>query len=137
MKEIVIILILILVLYLTIKHKNNYPKSGLNLITKDKAKKIRQNKNDYYTRPVKKVRFADEPEYMKCPYGRTSYTNEPKDDVFVVKDAIIPAGSSLEVMSGNRIVLQYYTSVTAGDILRAYSDTATSLDVIVSYLEIT
>lgn len=67
----------------------------------------------------------------------TATTNEPKDDVFVVKDALIPSGSSLEVMSGNRIVLQYFTSVSTGDILKAYSDTATSLDVVVSYLEIT
>ena len=74
--------------------------------------------------------------FLDRPTG-VGTTNEPKDDVFVVKDAIIPAGSSLEVMSGNRIILQYYTSATAGDILRAYSDTATSLDVIVSYLEIT
>jgi len=28
------------------------------------------------------------------------------NDVFIVKDASIPAGSSLEVMSGNKLVLQ-------------------------------
>ena len=80
MKEIIIILILILVLYLTVRHKNNYPKTELNLITKDKVSKLKHNKNDYYTKPVKRVRFADTPEYMKCPYGRTSYTDNPKDE---------------------------------------------------------
>ena len=79
MKEIIIIPILLIVLYLTMKH-NNYYKSNLNLITKDKAVKLKKNKNDYYTKPVKKVRFMDEPEYMKCPYGRSSYTDNPKDE---------------------------------------------------------
>jgi len=51
--------------------------------------------------------------------------------VFVVKQAPIPVGSSVEVMSGNKIVLN------AGDAIEAQSDTASSLDIIVSTLEIT
>ena len=51
--------------------------------------------------------------------------------VFVVKAAPVPAGSSIEVMSGNKVVME------ASDVLQFQSDTATSLDSIVSVLEIT
>tara|TARA_X000001382_G_scaffold129178_2_gene120543 strand:+ start:272 stop:610 length:339 start_codon:yes stop_codon:yes gene_type:complete len=54
-----------------------------------------------------------------------------QDDVFVVKTAPVPVGSSVEVMAGNKVVLQ------AADVLQFQSDTATSLDVVVSVLEIT
>ncbi len=54
-----------------------------------------------------------------------------QDDVFVVKAAPVPVGSSVEVMAGNKVVLQ------ASDKLQFQSDTAGSLDVVVSLLEIT
>tara|TARA_Y100001937_G_scaffold17459_1_gene24142 strand:- start:3859 stop:4230 length:372 start_codon:yes stop_codon:yes gene_type:complete len=55
------------------------------------------------------------------------------DDVYIVKDASIPAGASLEVMSGNKLVLQ--NSGSAGDILKMTSSTASAADGIVSVLE--
>jgi hypothetical protein len=55
------------------------------------------------------------------------------NDVFIVKDATIPAGSSLEVMSGNKIVLQ--NNGTTGDVLRVSCGTAAAVDTIVSVLE--
>ena len=55
------------------------------------------------------------------------------DDVYVVKDASITAGSSLEVMSGNKLVLQH--SGSAGDVLKMTSSTASAADGIVSVLE--
>jgi hypothetical protein len=55
------------------------------------------------------------------------------NDVYIVKDAIIPAGSSLEVMSGNKIVLQ--NSGSAGDVVRVSSGTATAIDATLSVLE--
>ena len=55
------------------------------------------------------------------------------NDVYIVKDASIPAGSSLEVMSGNKLVLQ--NDGTNGDNLEALSSAASSLDVTVSVLE--
>ena len=55
------------------------------------------------------------------------------DDVYIVKDASIPAGSSLEVMSGNKLVLQ--NDGSAGDVLRISAGTATACDAIVSVLE--
>ena len=53
------------------------------------------------------------------------------DDVFIVKQAPIPVGSSIEVMAGNKVVME------AADILQFQSDTSCSLDVTVSMLEIT
>jgi hypothetical protein len=55
------------------------------------------------------------------------------NDVYIVKDATIPAGSSLEVMSGNKIVLQ--NDGSAGDVLRVSSSTATAIDTTISVLE--
>ena len=51
------------------------------------------------------------------------------NDVFIVKDASIPAGSSLEIISGSKIIME------SSDVLRIRSGTATALDVAVSYLE--
>jgi hypothetical protein len=53
------------------------------------------------------------------------------DDVFIVKSAPVPVGSTVEVMSGNKVILQ------DADILQFQSDTAGSMDTIVSLLEIT
>ena len=55
------------------------------------------------------------------------------NDVFIVKDASIPAGSSLEVMSGNKLVLM--NDGTNADNLEAIASAASSLDVTVSVLE--
>ena len=51
------------------------------------------------------------------------------DDVFLIRNAPVPAGSSLEIISGNKVIME------SSDILRARSDTATALDIAVSYLE--
>ncbi len=55
------------------------------------------------------------------------------NDVYIVKDATIPAGSSLEVMSGNKIVLQ--NNGTTGDVIRVSSGTSTAIDATLSVLE--
>ena len=55
------------------------------------------------------------------------------NDVYIVKDASIPAGSALEVMSGNKLVLM--NDGTNGDNLEAICSAASSLDVTVSVLE--
>ena len=55
------------------------------------------------------------------------------NDVFIVKDASIPAGASLEVMAGNKLVLQ--NDGTNGDNLEALASAANSLDITVSVLE--
>ena len=56
------------------------------------------------------------------------------NDVFIVKDASIPAGSSLEVMSGNKLVLQSDASGNA-DNLEGIASATSSLDITVSVLE--
>ena len=55
------------------------------------------------------------------------------DDVYVVKDASIPAGSSLEVMAGNKLVVQ--NSGSAGDVIRVSAGTASACDATISVLE--
>jgi hypothetical protein len=55
------------------------------------------------------------------------------NDVFIVKDASIPAGASLEVMSGNKLVLQ--NDGSNGDNLEAIASAANSVDVTVSILQ--
>lgn len=55
------------------------------------------------------------------------------NDVYIIKDATIPAGSSLEVMSGNKIVVQ--NNGTTGDILKVSSNTATAIDTTITVLE--
>lgn len=51
------------------------------------------------------------------------------DDVYLVRNAPVPAGSSLELISGSKVILE------SSDVLRARSNTATTLDISVSYLE--
>ena len=55
------------------------------------------------------------------------------NDVYIVKNAQIPAGSSLEVMSGNKLVVQNYGS--NADVLRVESSRASSLDATITVLE--
>ena len=55
------------------------------------------------------------------------------NDVFIVKNATIPAGSALEVMSGNKLVLQ--NDGTNADNLEALASAASAVDITVSVLE--
>ena len=60
-----------------------------------------------------------------------SSSGENADDVYVIKGAPIPQGGSLEVMSGNKIVLQ------AEDLLKCKASASNALDVVLSIMEIT
>ena len=55
------------------------------------------------------------------------------NDVYIVRNASIPAGASLEVMSGNKLVLQ--NDGSNADVLEGIASAASSLDVTVSVLE--
>ena len=55
------------------------------------------------------------------------------NDVYIVSDASVTAGAWLEVMSGNKLVLQ--NDGTNGDNLEALASAANSVDVTVSVLE--
>ncbi len=61
-----------------------------------------------------------------------SSTGENADDVYIVKDVPLPAGSSIEVMSGNKIILE------AGDVVKGGGSNASGndADVILSIMEI-
>ena len=54
-------------------------------------------------------------------------------DTYIVKGASIPAGSSLEIMSGNKIVLQGNGS--ANDVIRVSASASAALDATLSVLE--
>ena len=56
---------------------------------------------------------------------------ETNADVYIAKDIPLPAGSSVEVMSGNKIVLE------AGDIVKVKGSVTDSIDAILSIMEIT
>ena len=57
------------------------------------------------------------------------YLETTGDDVYLIRNAPVPAGSSLEVISGSKIIME------SSDILRVRSDTGSAVDVAVSYLE--
>ena len=59
--------------------------------------------------------------------------NAGSNDVHIVKNASIPAGSSLEVMSGNKLVMQ--NTGSAADVLRVSASASNSADALVSVLE--
>jgi len=60
-----------------------------------------------------------------------SSSGENADDVYFIKNIPLPSGSSVEMMSGNKINLE------EGDIIKISSDTAASLDAVLSIMEIT
>ena len=51
------------------------------------------------------------------------------DDVYLLRNAPVPAGSSLEIISGSKIIME------SSDVLRVRTDTGSAIDVAVSYLE--
>lgn len=75
----------------------------------------------------------DRPSISQTVLGQNPVATE---DVWLCKNIPIPAGSSVEIMSGNKIVLTYNDAIGAGDKLQAQASTSAALDVIVSYMEI-
>ena len=57
-------------------------------------------------------------------------------ETYVVKDAPIPAGGSLLVAGGDQKVVLWYTGGN-GDLIKVQSNTANSMNIILSYLEST
>ena len=56
---------------------------------------------------------------------------ETNQTVFLVKDAPVPAGSTLELLAGNKVVLQ------ATDVMKIDCDVAAKIDATLSIMEIT
>ena len=59
-----------------------------------------------------------------------SGASNANESTYLIKDAPINNASSLEIMAGNKIVMQ------TGDILKAQADT-TGMDIVISYMEMT
>ena len=58
------------------------------------------------------------------------FINDGSNDYYIIKDAPIPVGSTLQVLDGGaKVVMQ------ASDVLKVQSDTATSADVWVSVVD--
>ena len=57
------------------------------------------------------------------------YLETAGDDVFLIKNAPVPAGSSLEIISGSKIIME------ANDKLKIRAGTASAIDATVSYLD--
>jgi len=64
-------------------------------------------------------------------YATVNIENADGDDVNFLKDVPIPTGAAIEVMAGNKIVLN------TTDVLKVTSDTANSIDTTLSIMEIT
>ena len=60
-----------------------------------------------------------------------SSSGENADNVYIAKSIPLPAGSSIEIMAGNKIVLE------AGDIVKVKSSVTDGVDAILSVMEIT
>lgn len=56
---------------------------------------------------------------------------ETNETVFIIKDAPIPAGASLELMGGNKVIVQ------TTDVVQVDCDTTAGVDVTMSIMEIT
>jgi hypothetical protein len=61
----------------------------------------------------------------------TTSDTETNETVLLVKDIPLPAGSSVELLAGNKVVLQ------TGDILKIDCDVAAKIDATLSIMEIT
>jgi len=59
-----------------------------------------------------------------------SSSGENADDVYIIKSVPLPAGSSIEVMAGNKIVLE------AGDVVKVKGSVTDAVDAILSIMEI-
>ena len=55
------------------------------------------------------------------------------NDVYIVKDATVPAGASLEIMSGNKVVVM--GDGTTNDVIRVSASSSSAIDATVSVLE--
>jgi hypothetical protein len=51
------------------------------------------------------------------------------DDIYLIRNAPVPAGSSLELISGSKVIVE------SSDVLRARADTSSALDISISYLD--
>ena len=88
-----------------------------------------QETNTNNTNNTKTVSILDSDDITKLD-SNTNDT-ETNQEVFLVKNVPIPTGSSLELLSGNKVVLQNT------DVLKVDCDTSAKIDATLSIMEIT
>jgi hypothetical protein len=96
------------------------------------AKNVGTSPTTVYTAPASKKAIIIELDVCNTTLGAVTtsvYITSGGQDYYVVKNAPVPVGGSLQVISGQKIVL------TDGDLIKVLSSSATSLDVISSILE--
>ena len=59
-----------------------------------------------------------------------SSSGENADDAYIIKSVPLPAGSSIEVMAGNKLVLE------AGDVVKVKGSVTNAVDALLSIMEI-
>lgn len=87
---------------------------------------------EVYVAPVSKKSIIIELDVCNTTNGAVScdaFITSSSLDYYIVKNAPVPVGGSLQVIAGQKIVLE------AGDSLSVRSSVASSLDVIASILE--
>lgn len=83
--------------------------------------------SNVHTQPINVDVYIDRPS--------VGTTAAPTEDVYLAKNIPIPSGSTLEIMAGQKLIMEY--SGGTGDAIKIKSDINSSLDVIINALEIT
>lgn len=72
------------------------------------------------------------PVYASVLFDGSGRTSGAEPEVYMVKDAPVPSGGSLVIVGGDQKVV-----MEPGDVIKVVSDQDSSLDVILSHLDIT
>jgi len=96
------------------------------------ARNVGTSATTVYSAPVSKNSICIELDVCNTTNGGVTcnaYITSGGNDYYIVKNAPVPVGGSLQVIAGQKIVL------SNGDSLKVVSSTASSLDVVASILE--
>ena len=103
-----------------------------NVFTNGLQRDIGTSPVSIYTTPANKKSIVIELDVcnkINAAIQIDAYITSSSNDFYLVKNAPIPAGGTLQVIAGQKIVLK------ANEILKVVSNTATSVDVVASILE--
>lgn len=103
-----------------------------NTFKNELRRNIGSTATEVYVAPVSKKSIVIELDVCNTTNGAVScdaFITSSSLDYYVVKNAPVPVGGSLQIIAGQKIVLE------AGDSLSVRSSVASSLDVIASILE--
>ncbi len=103
-----------------------------NVFTNGLARDVGTSPATIYTTPASKKSIVIELDVcnkINAAIQVDAYITSSGSDFYLVKSAPVPAGGTLQLISGQKIVLK------ANEILKVVSNTATSVDVVASVLE--